>query len=114
KGPGALAALSAVVADTGAPVALRKQTLEAIRALNDPKAAALLVTNFNSLPGELKAQCVNALVQSTASVTALVEALEKKQIPTSALNSNHVRQIQAMNDAGLTKRLVAAWGTVKT
>jgi putative membrane-bound dehydrogenase-like protein len=114
KDAGSLEAFCAVVADNSAPLGIRKESLEAISALNDAKAAAILLSNFNTLPGELKAQCINALVQSTASANALVDALEKKQIPTSAVNSNHVRQIQAMNDENLSKRLVSAWGTVKT
>jgi len=114
KDAASLETFSAVVADAGAPIGMRKEALEAISAMNDPKAAALLLANFKTLPGELKAQCINALVQSTVSANALVDALEKKQVPTSAVNSNHVRQIQAMNDENLSKRLVAAWGTVKT
>lgn len=114
KDAGSLDTFCAVAAEDGASVGLRKEAIEAIGALNDPKASAVLLANFNKFPGELKAQCINALVQSAASANALVGALEKKLIPNSAVNSNHVRQIQAMNDEKLTQRLVAAWGTVKT
>ncbi|HYG73935.1 MAG TPA: PVC-type heme-binding CxxCH protein [Planctomycetota bacterium] len=109
-----LEAFSAVVSEANASVSLRKEALEAISALNDPKAAALVIEKFNTLPGELKAQCINALVQSSASAEALVSALEQKKIPTGAVNSNHVRQIQAMNNEALSARLVKAWGTVRT
>jgi len=113
KDAASLDAFSAVVADASASLDLRKAGLEGISALNDPKAAAFVIEKFQTLPGELKAQCINALVQSSASAEALVAALEQKKLPTSAVNSNHVRQIQAMNNEPLSKRLVAAWGTVR-
>ena len=105
---------SAIISDASAPTSLRKDALEALSALNDPKAAGVLVASIKTLPDELKSLCVNALVQSPASANALVQALEQKQIPKTSVNSNHVRQVLALNDEALSKRLVAAWGTVRT
>ena len=40
--------------------------------------------------------------------------MEKKTIPASDVNANHVRQILGLNDAGLAERVTATWGKVKT
>ena len=107
-------AYAAVAAETNAPAALRKEALEALGSLDNQKASAVLLETLKTLPPELKALCIGSLVHTPVSAAALMDAVEAKQVSPRDINTNHVRQIVEFNDAKLTQRVVALWGTVRT
>ena len=100
--------------DTNAPNSLRKEGLEALSSLDNPKATAVLIETLKTLPPELKPVCINALVHTPGSATALLDAVEAKQVSPKDINSNNVLMIVEFNDAALTKRVTTLWGTVRT
>lgn len=107
-------ALLAVALDAKQPLPLRKEALDGVASLNDPATTPQLLSAVAGLPPELKPLGVNALVQSASGAKAIVDAIEQKKLPSGVMNSNHVRQVEALGDKELTARLVKAWGVVRT
>jgi putative membrane-bound dehydrogenase-like protein len=110
----AVPALAEIAASAKQPLALRKEALDGLAVLNDASSAPLIIAALKEMPPELKSVAVNALVQSPAGANAIVNAIESKQLASSVMNSNHVRQVQALGDEALTQRLAKAWGVVRT
>jgi len=114
KEPAAFEALAAIAAESVGPQSVRKEALEALANSDNPKVTSVFLASLKNAPSELKAIIIRGLIRNAASANALIEAMEKKEVPNSELNSNHVRQILELKDPALSKRVVAAWGTVRT
>jgi putative heme-binding domain-containing protein len=107
-------AFAALVADDNAPILIRQNAVNALGAMNDPEAAAVLIDRFDGLPTDLRPMVVNAMVLSKASAAALLDAVQKKTIGQNNMNENHARTISGMNDRELSKKLTEVWGKVGT
>jgi putative heme-binding domain-containing protein len=114
KAVGNVESFGALAGDPGVPVRLRQVAIDALGAMGRYEAAKVLVDQYAKLPAELKPYTVNALTRTKPSANALLDALDKKAIPLTDVNANHVRSIASFNDKDLATRLTAAWGTVKT
>jgi len=133
--------LREILSDATASVAARQQALEVLLAGRDAAAAPALyaalaepalqgaaVRGLAAYPAEetaqvlleryaafstaVKSDAISTLVSRATFVRPLLDAMEAKAIPTSDLHAYHVRQIQALGDAGLVERLEALWGTI--
>ncbi|MEI6232986.1 MAG: PVC-type heme-binding CxxCH protein [Planctomycetota bacterium] len=107
-------AFAAIFNDATASAAIRKNAIDALGALNAEKAAPVLLRDFKTLPPELKAPCVNTLVNDPMAAIALLDALEAKKIGASDINSNNASSIVQLNVPALTERVTKLWGKVKT
>lgn len=114
KLPGNTDAFAAMAADNAVPLRLRQTAIDALGSIGQNESSAAIVKLYPALPAELKAGALNALSRTTASATALLDAMEKKTIPVADVTANHARSIAALNDKDLTARLGKIWGTVKT
>lgn len=133
--------LRVILADAAAPLPSRKLALEVLLAGRDaeaeaalyaalaepelqgpvvrglaasanPQTAVELLKRYASFSTSVKADAISTLVARASFVRPLLEAMEAKYIPTSDLHAYHVRQIQALGDAELVKRLEASWGNI--
>jgi putative heme-binding domain-containing protein len=115
KDAGNVAAFAAFVSDAQAPVLLRQQAVDALGAMDDAKAAGLLLDAYPRVePVDLKPMIVNALVRTKGGASAVLDALRSKQLAMSDINENQARSILDLNDPNLSKRVSAEWGTVRT
>lgn len=107
-------AFAALANDASAPIRIRQQAIDIITSTGGVEAAASFVAGYASMHPELKPAVLNALTRSPASAAVLVDALASKKLPLADVNANQVRQVHALGDAKLSKRMTELWGVVKT
>ena len=78
--------------------------------INKTPVVEALVAKYLTLPPEAQPVVINALVGNKKFASHLLDALEAKTIPRSAVTAYHVRQIQSLKDNDLHQRVVKVWG----
>lgn len=114
RDPADVDSIAALVGDNSVPIRIRQQAVDALATSGDVKAATTLTERYASMHPELRPAVLNAMVRSAASAAVLLDAVAAKRIAQSEMNANHVRQIQSLGDAALTRRVADVWGVVKT
>jgi putative membrane-bound dehydrogenase-like protein len=92
---------------------LRRPALRGLAAYDDPSAPALILGRYAKLTDKEKADAIGTLASRPAFGLALLDAMEKKQVPTADLSPFLARQMAAFNDRQVTARLSSVWGTVR-
>jgi putative membrane-bound dehydrogenase-like protein len=95
----------------------RKLSLLAARGLakfEDPEIGKRLVTGYAGFREEDRAEVIGLLCGRTGWAGSLIERIEGGRIPKSAISAFHARQILALQNPALEKRLGKAWGQIRT
>jgi putative heme-binding domain-containing protein len=77
-------------------------------------AAGLIVANYHRARADGKPAVITALCSRPVYARALLEAMAAGKIPRADLTPYHARQIAALGDADVSRRLAEVWGTVAT
>ena len=93
--------------------ALRARAIRAMAAFNDPDAPRVLLDRYAKLAPADREDVVATLAARPAWAMALLDAIDRGVVPRRDVSVTIARQVQALNDAALTKRLEAVWGTVR-
>jgi putative membrane-bound dehydrogenase-like protein len=80
----------------------------------DPEIGKRLVTGYARFREEDRAEVLGLLCGRTGWARALLEQIEGGRIPKSAISAFHARQILALRNPELEKRLQKAWGQIRT
>jgi putative membrane-bound dehydrogenase-like protein len=91
----------------------RGRLLAALGRLDDPRVAALVLARYPSLEPELRPKAVELLTQRPAWSRALLRAVERGQVPDSALNVNQLRKLLNAKDPEVEQRIKTRWGIVR-
>ena len=91
---------------------LQGAVVRGLAAYADPQTAEELLKRYASFSNAVKADAISTLVSRATFVSQLLDAVEAKSIPTTDLHAYHVRQIQALGNPDLLKRLENVWGTI--
>ena len=92
---------------------LTTAALQAASALNDPTLTEKVVRRYSRFAKADRNAVIDFLVARKTGARMLVSAIEQKQIPASDLSAGQARQVAALGDAVLLKRLDKVWGTVR-
>ncbi|MCM8542024.1 MAG: c-type cytochrome [Lentisphaeraceae bacterium] len=92
---------------------LAEAAINGLAGLQEESIPDLLFSKFDSLDEKGKAAVFTTLSSRENFTKALFVKLESKALPTSYLNSFHIRQIQLFENEELNKRLKAIWGDIK-
>jgi putative membrane-bound dehydrogenase-like protein len=140
--PAARGVLRLILADAKAPLAPRREALEAllqakdpslaatlqslvrdsglaglaIRALSaydDPATSEALLRAYESLGPTERRDALNTLAARKGSAQALLAAVDAGQVPRGDLTADLVRQLRNLKDASLDARIGQVWGTVR-
>lgn len=84
----------------------------ALLAMGDPNIAAWVLRQWNDLGPDDRAALVGIMVMRASSASLLLDAVAGGEVPRSALNAYHARQIGNFNDPALNAKLAAVWGEV--
>jgi putative heme-binding domain-containing protein len=114
RDPADVEAFSKLATDDNVPIRLRQQAIDVLASVGGVEAAKSLVGGYSSMHPELKPAVLNALTRSPASAVVLLDAVGAKKVPLSDVNANQVRQVHALGDLKLSKRITELWGVVKT
>lgn len=88
--------------------------LATLSRLDDPEVGSFALAYYPKLATDLQPKAIELLTQRPSWAAALLAAMEKKQIPASALSSLQARRIADLGDEQLSKRLGEVWGQVRS
>lgn len=113
--PGELAPLlHRVVQDEQSDAGLRSAALRGLAAVPHAETPRIVLGRYGALSAEEKREVV-ALLSSRADFSReLLEAIASKRVPTTDVSSFAARQIHALGDETLAKRLKETWGEVRS
>jgi putative heme-binding domain-containing protein len=93
--------------------ALRGAAIRALANLDDPQTPQLILQRYAELNDQEKRDAIGTLTVRPAYSLAMLDAIEKGNIPAVDLHAYNVRQILSLNDPALTERLQQVWGAVR-
>lgn len=94
--------------------ALRLAALRSLAAYNDAATPRLILKQYSTLTDEEKAAAINTLTARAPFALALLDAIEKGQVPHKDVPVFAVRQMQALKNRGVNDRVGKVWGTVRS
>jgi putative heme-binding domain-containing protein len=103
-----------VIRDLLTDAAMRGPALRALAAYDDPGTPALILKHYASLTAPEKADAVATLASRPSYARALLDAVEKGQVPRADVSPFIARQVLALKDKRLEERLNKVWGSVRT
>jgi putative heme-binding domain-containing protein len=92
---------------------LRRAALRGLAAYSDEKTAAIILAKYAKFSDEEKQDALATLTSRREYALALVDALEKKELPRADLLPVLVRQLHALGDSKLSARVKEVWGDVR-
>jgi putative heme-binding domain-containing protein len=92
---------------------MRDAAIKGLARFDDPKTPSRLLKNYASFTDEEKADAVHTLTSRPAYAQALLDAMEKKQVPRQDVSAYSARQIHALGNKDLTDRLTKIWGEIR-
>jgi putative heme-binding domain-containing protein len=93
--------------------ATRRTALRGLAAYADAATPKAILAIYSKLAAEEKADAVATLASRKDYALALLDAVEKKRVPRGDVTAYAARQIFALGDAKVAKRLEEVWGTVR-
>jgi len=93
--------------------ALRAPALRALAAFADPDVPKVVLGRYAKLTPAEREDAVATLASRPAWAMALLDAVDRGEVPRRDVSVTIARQIQALGDEGLARRLEAVWGTVR-
>lgn len=94
-------------------LAMRPAALQALAAYADPKTPSLILQRYAKFTPDEKADAVHTLASRPSYALALLDAFADKAVARTDLNAFTVRQLLALNDKQVTKRVNEVWGTLR-
>jgi len=87
--------------------------LRGLAAFSDEATPKLILQHYASFTEEEKSDAVHTLASRPTYALALLEAVERKQIPRGDLSAFTVRQMLALKHKQVAERLGQVWGTIR-
>lgn len=106
-------ALAPLLRQQLADAGLRRDALRGLAAFDDAETPRAILTVYGELPLADQRDALATLSSRVSFATALLEAVEKKQIPAGHLTAELVRQLVNLKDENLAKQIERTWGTVR-
>ncbi len=103
----------ALLRDLLAEPAMRGPALRALAAYQGPDTPALILRHYAGLSEAEKADAVATLASRPAYALALLDAMERGQVPRRDLSPFVARQLLNFHDKRLSERLTKVWGAVR-
>jgi putative heme-binding domain-containing protein len=92
---------------------IRAAAIKALAAYQYEQTPAALLKLYSSLTASERADVVQTLASRPTYAVALLDAVQNKQLPRSDVSAGMLRQLQALNDPQVAKKLEAIWGTIR-
>jgi putative membrane-bound dehydrogenase-like protein len=92
---------------------LRGAAVRGLAAFADDGTPGLLLRHYQSFTDAEKADAVQTLASRPGYALALLDAVEKGQVPRRDVSAFTVRQLLGLNNKQVTERITAVWGAVR-
>ncbi len=93
--------------------ALRGAAVRGLAAFGDTATPRELLRRYSSLNDDEKADAVGTLASRPAYALALLDAVERGQVPRRDLSAFTVRQMLALNSKEVADKVAMVWGVVR-
>ena len=93
--------------------AMRGQALRAMASFNDPETPAFILKRYRDFTDAEKADAVATLASRPEYALALLDAMERGEVPTRDLSAFTARQLLGLNDKTLSDKLTKVWGSIR-
>lgn len=117
-GRGASAGVAATDASTADNAAATSDWPAAALALlgrmDQPQVAEIVLRRYRTFSEETRPKAIELLTQRPAWSVKLLDAIARREIPSTALNANQVARLLVAGDESLRQRVLATWGSVRT
>ena len=91
----------------------RGLVVDALGACADPELARVIINAYTTLPPDLKPRAIELLTERPAWSGPLLAAIDRKQIPASAITVNAMRKLQRSQDRAVATHAKALFGIVR-
>ncbi len=91
----------------------RGRMLASLGRLDSSEVASVVLSSYSRLEPDLQPKAVELLTQRVAWTKALLGAVERKAIPTSALSVNQIRLLGSMKHPDVAERVKSTFGTFR-
>ncbi len=92
---------------------LREAAIAGLSQYNDPDSASLILKRFANMSPSERRTSLATLAARSESAIAMLTAVEQKQIASTELTADLVRQLQYLKNDSVNKLLEKTWGTVR-
>jgi putative heme-binding domain-containing protein len=92
---------------------LRAAALRSLATYSDEATPGLVLNQYAVLNAEEKAAAISTLASRSPYALALLDAIEKGQVPRKDISLFTVRQMQALKDRTVNESVTRVWGTVR-
>ncbi|GAA4470720.1 PVC-type heme-binding CxxCH protein [Novipirellula rosea] len=92
---------------------LRTAAIRGLVSIGGKDVPKLLLTRYPNVTAEQRQEIIQSLTMRPEYAYPLLEAIDKGSIPRTDVSALIVRQLQAINDKELTRRLSEVWGEVR-
>ena len=110
KDPKLVATLQALLADP----ALRDAALSGLAMYDDPQTPAKILVTYSTLPANEKRSALATLASRSPYGLELLKAVSDKQIPTTDLSADLIRQLHNLHNDKIDEMLGNTWGQVRS
>jgi putative heme-binding domain-containing protein len=93
--------------------ALRAAALSSLAAYDDETTPREILSRYASLSDDEKPEAIATLASRVPYALALLDAVEKKNVPRGDITAHTARQLQALGNKQLSGRLTQVWGAVR-
>jgi putative heme-binding domain-containing protein len=93
--------------------ALRGPALRGLAAFGDEKTPSLILRGYSTYTEEEKSDAVHTLASRPAYALALLDAVEKGQVPRTDVSAFTARQMLGLKDKQIAERLEKVWGAIR-
>lgn len=109
-----LATIRPLLEDPQLNPVLQSAALAALARYDTDEAGDQLIAAYPDLAPALQAQAITLLTQRANWSRQLVAAVQREQIPATAVGSSHLQSLMASRDPSLVELVKKQWGTVRT
>ena len=107
------AGLPPLLRDLLADRTMRGPALRALAAFADPETPPLILKHYGEYTDAEKTDAVATLASRPAYALALLDAMERGEVPTRDLSAFTARQLLGLNDKNLSEKLTKVWGVIR-
>ena len=109
RAPNLLPLLKELLSDS----TVRGQALRGLAIFYDPQIPGLILGEYKSLSDAEKADAINTLASRAEYAMALLDAMERGQVPRGDLSPFVVRQLAGFKSQALSEKLTKVWGAIR-
>lgn len=93
--------------------AVQEAAIRGLAAYNEPQTAVAILRHYGDMTPSERLSANNTLTSRIAWADTLLTSTESNSIKSSELNAHSARQVRALGDDNLSRRLASCWGEIR-